>query len=143
MKGHESIMQKENILQKNGNLDEQILKILSDQPGLKAKEIAKILGTDRNHINHVLYGALKSKCVQDDKYSWYLMQHVRELQNLLKMHFFMKGKVEIGKTADIEITEEGINFNDCVRQFEKDLLLKALKMSGGVKNRAAKLLSHP
>jgi sigma-54 specific flagellar transcriptional regulator A len=47
----------------------------------------------------------------------------------------------IEKTPDIELTEEGINFNDRVSQLEKDLLLKALKMSGGVQSRAAKLLN--
>jgi DNA-binding NtrC family response regulator len=40
-----------------------------------------------------------------------------------------------------ELTGEGIDFNRVVADFEKNLLLKALKMSGGVKNRAAKLLS--
>ena len=47
----------------------------------------------------------------------------------------------IETTTCIQITEEGINFNDRISQLEKDLLLKALKMSGGVKNRAAKLLN--
>lgn len=40
----------------------------------------------------------------------------------------------------IQITQEGIDFNELVSQFERDILLKALKMSGGVKNTAAKLL---
>ena len=47
----------------------------------------------------------------------------------------------IESSSSIDITEEGFNFNDRVSQLEKDLLLKALKMSGGVKNRAAKLLN--
>ncbi len=82
--------------------------------------------------------------------------NVRELQNLIEMLVVMKEEGEIcaedlppkfrniQKPADngsgIDLTEEGINFNDCVNQLEKDLLMKALKMSGGVKNRAAKLL---
>jgi DNA-binding NtrC family response regulator len=39
------------------------------------------------------------------------------------------------------LTEEGIDFNNHIIRVERDLLLKALKMSGGVKNRAAKLLN--
>ncbi len=92
----------------------------------------------------------------------YFMQYkwpgnVRELQNLIEMLVVMKEKGEIGvsdlppkyrhiqsaieTTPSIKITEEGINFNERVSQLEKDLLLKALKISGGVKNRAAKLLN--
>ena len=83
--------------------------------------------------------------------------NVRELQNLIEMLVVMKEKGEIcaadlppkfrqgqaviEKLPNIAITEEGINFNERVSQLEKDLLLKALKMSGGVKNRAAKLLN--
>jgi DNA-binding NtrC family response regulator len=92
----------------------------------------------------------------------YLMNYpwpgnVRELQNLIEMIVVMKEKGEIcvedlppkirnaqkpnGTQVSVELTEDGINFNDRVSQLEKDLLLKALKMSGGVKNRAAKLLN--
>jgi DNA-binding NtrC family response regulator len=92
----------------------------------------------------------------------YLMRYhwpgnVRELQNLIEMLVVMKEEGEIGiddlpakirnaqgtspETASIIISEEGIDFNDHITRLEKDLLLKALKMSGGVKNRAAKLLN--
>lgn len=83
--------------------------------------------------------------------------NVRELQNLIEMLVVMKEEGEIcvedlppkfrniqkpiETSPGIEITEEGLNFNDRVNQLEKDLLLKALKISGGVKNRAAKLLN--
>jgi len=40
-----------------------------------------------------------------------------------------------------EFPEEGVDFNNMVVQFEKDLLLKALDKCGGVKNRAAKMLN--
>jgi transcriptional regulator with PAS, ATPase and Fis domain len=88
-------------------------------------------------------------------YSW--PGNVRELQNLIEMLVVMKEEGEISiddlppkiinsqKPADtkinIELNENGINFNDRISQLEKDLLMKALKMSGGVKNRAAKLLN--
>ena len=54
---------------------------------------------------------------------------------------FRNSEKTIESASSIDITKEGINFNDRVSQLEKDLLLKALKMSGGVKNRAAKLLN--
>jgi DNA-binding NtrC family response regulator len=92
----------------------------------------------------------------------YLMNYfwpgnVRELQNLIEMIVVMKGKGEIcvedlppkirhtqkaiETKVNIDLSEDGINFNDHISQLEKELLLKALKMSGGVKNRAAKLLN--
>ncbi len=89
------------------------------------------------------------------QYQW--PGNVRELQNLIEMLVVMKEEGEIcaedlppkfrniQKTTDeipnIDVTEEGLNFNECISQMEKDLLLKALKMSGGVKNKAAKLLN--
>ena len=39
-----------------------------------------------------------------------------------------------------DLTGDGLDFNKLVADFEKNLLLRAMKMSGGVKNRAAKLL---
>jgi DNA-binding NtrC family response regulator len=44
------------------------------------------------------------------------------------------------ESTDIAITEESINFNYHASQLGKDPLLKDLKINGGVKNRAAKLL---
>lgn len=65
-------MKKQSNLHTNTNLAEQILAILSEQPGLKAREIATTLNTDKKYINSALYGKLKSKCTQDEKYCWYL-----------------------------------------------------------------------
>ncbi len=83
--------------------------------------------------------------------------NVRELENLMEMLVVMKetGDIDVDDlpekishnarpfdTAEQpELTGEGIDFNGLVADFEKGLLMKALKMSGGVKNRAAKLLS--
>lgn len=92
----------------------------------------------------------------------YLMHHswpgnVRELQNLIEMLVVMKEEGEIsvddlpakirnapnGNTGsgNIIFSEDGIDFNDQISRLEKELLFKALKISGGVKNRAAKLLN--
>ena len=89
------------------------------------------------------------------RYPW--PGNVRELENLMEMLVVMmeEGDVDVSdlptkllyqKSAEpsshhVHLPAEGINFNDMVSQFEKDLLLQALEKSGGVKNRAAKLLN--
>ena len=89
------------------------------------------------------------------RYSW--PGNVRELENLIEMFVVMKeeGEIEVSdlppkllqkqnmepSTCSIELPAEGLNFNEVVSQFEKDMLLEALRKSGGVKNRAAKLLN--
>ncbi len=83
--------------------------------------------------------------------------NVRELENMVEMLVVMKDSGEISvedlpekiasrksrgeQVYSVDFPDEGVNFNDMVIQFEKDLLLKALEKSGGVKNRAAKLLN--
>jgi len=82
--------------------------------------------------------------------------NVRELENLLEMLVVMKeaGDIEIndlppkllqqirgdGSSGRLKMPPEGVNFNDVVGRFERDLLLQALEKSRGIKNRAAKLL---
>ncbi len=82
--------------------------------------------------------------------------NVRELENLMEMLVVLKetGEIDvddlpekISHSATLfemperpELTGEGLDFNNLVADFERGLLMKALKMSGGVKNRAAKLL---
>jgi len=86
------------------------------------------------------------------QYSW--PGNVRELQNLIEMLVVMKegGFIDVEdlppkirncrkeRVTIVDLPEGGLNFNDMVSQFEKDMLLRALEKSGGVKNRAAKLL---
>ncbi len=83
--------------------------------------------------------------------------NVRELENMVEMLVVMKDsgeitmedlpekiasrKCRVEQVYSVDFPDEGVNFNDMVIQFEKDLLLKALEKSGGVKNRAAKLLN--
>lgn len=73
-------MNEQNNLRPYPNLNAQILAILSEQPGLKAREIATTLKTDKKYINSALYGELKSKCTQDEKYCWYLKTDVPKAQ---------------------------------------------------------------
>ncbi|MDI6686600.1 MAG: sigma-54 dependent transcriptional regulator [Desulfobacterales bacterium] len=84
--------------------------------------------------------------------------NVRELQNLIEMLVVMKecGKIEVndlpdkirlnsgrveGVISDVEIADEGLDLNELICQFEKDLLQKALQKSGKIKTKAAKLLN--
>jgi len=82
--------------------------------------------------------------------------NVRELENLIEMMVVMKEgneilledlpskisqyKKEAQSFEAFQIPEDGIDFNELVSKFEKDILLNALSKSNGVKNRAAKLL---
>jgi len=107
---------------------------------LKKKNILRIAPEALNHLM---------------RYHW--PGNVRELQNLIEMLVVMKEEGEIGvedlpaKIRNVPVgndapevttfSEDGIDFNNHVSRLEKELLLKALKMSGGVKNRAAKLLN--
>lgn len=52
--------------------ENDILAIISSSPGIKAKDIANKLNVERNQVNSVLYGTLKSRCYQDSSYQWYL-----------------------------------------------------------------------
>jgi len=84
--------------------------------------------------------------------------NVRELQNLIEMLVVMKEHGVIGiedlparinndvNRSELNVFKEEFNqgevdFNLAVANFEKNLLLLALERSGGVKNRAAKLLN--
>lgn len=44
-------------------------------------------------------------------------------------------------TGELEIPEEGVNIDSIMETVEKDLLVKALSLAGGVKTKAAKLLN--
>ncbi len=89
-------------------------------------------------------------------YSW--PGNVRELENIIEMLVVMieEGEISVedlpnrlrqvetnGETisSSVDVPDGGLNFNDMVERFEKNLLLTALKKTGGVKNRAAKLLN--
>jgi len=118
-------------------------------------------------INHFLrtFNSLKKKMIKGltveamkcmVEYSW--PGNVRELQNIMEMLVVMKEEedyIDVDDLPDrlsnqidqvfdveagIEIPDEGFSLNQTITNFEKDILLKALNKSGGVKNKAAKLL---
>lgn len=87
-------------------------------------------------------------------YSW--PGNVRELENLIEMLVVLKEESEIvvqdlpykilaldgtrEERLNIELTEDGIDFNNLIDEFEKNLLSQALLKSGGAKKKAAELL---
>lgn len=98
-------------------------------------------------------------CIASDAMA-ILMRHswpgnVRELKNLVERLVVLKAEGEIQPwdlpekmktdppftaSPQIEISDEGINLNTAVNEFEKALILQSLKKTKWVKNRAAKLL---
>ena len=88
-----------------------------------------------------------------EQYEW--QGNIRELENLIERLVILKGDGAItahdlpphmneGKTKDlftsISIPDQGISFKAVVSNFEKELILKALKKTQWNKNRAASLL---
>ncbi len=61
----------ENSQNNSADINHQITKLIEEKPGLKAREIATHLDVDKKLVNSALYGYLKNKCVQDEKYCWY------------------------------------------------------------------------
>lgn len=51
--------------------EQRIVELLSQTPGLKARQIASQLGLDKRDVNSLLYGRLKSKLAQDKEYRWW------------------------------------------------------------------------
>lgn len=50
---------------------EKIFAAIIENPGQSARELGIKLGLDKKDINSALYGRLKGKCRQDEKYRWY------------------------------------------------------------------------
>ena len=93
--------------------------------------------------------------IQQRMMTYHWKGNVRELKNLVERMVVMKGQGQI-KAADlpvsfqeknqnivdrkVEISEDGIDLNTAVTDFEKHLILKSLERSKWVKTKAAKLL---
>ncbi len=81
--------------------------------------------------------------------------NVRELKNMVERFVVLKGEGIIEpedlpenikraggniKSPSVEISEDGINLNTAVTEFEKTLILESLQRTNWIKNKAAKLL---
>jgi len=53
------------------NFPDQVLEAVQSQPGRKAIDIAEELGIEKTQVSAVLYGALKGRVRQDNKYRWF------------------------------------------------------------------------
>jgi hypothetical protein len=51
--------------------DHNILQTIIDNPGIKAKEIARVTGLSRKHVYEALNGVLIENVISDDKVRWY------------------------------------------------------------------------
>jgi len=106
----------------------------------------------KKKLTHITPEALKYFML----YPW--PGNVRELENLMEMLVVMKEEEGEITSADLppkllqqkntgsvpvplNLTAEGVDFNEMVSRLEKNLLVQALRRSHGVKNRAAKLLN--
>lgn len=84
--------------------------------------------------------------------------NVRELENIIERTVALEGGSSIlpeslppfvntpsgrklASSHEIQVTEDGLDLDKVMGQIEKELLLKAIHAAGGVKKRAAKLLS--
>lgn len=84
--------------------------------------------------------------------------NVRELENMIERTVALEGGSTIlpeslpplvstpsgrkmASSHEIEVTDEGVDLDKVMGQIEKELLIKAIHTAGGVKKRAAKLLS--
>jgi very-short-patch-repair endonuclease len=63
------------------DINQQIFELLKEKPGLKAREIATHLDIDKKTVNSALYGYLKNKCIQDEKYCWYSSKNIPKENN--------------------------------------------------------------
>jgi predicted HTH transcriptional regulator len=55
---------------------EKIFAAIIENPGQTARELGIKLGIDKKDVNSTLYGLLKGKCRQDEKYRWYPIEGV-------------------------------------------------------------------
>ena len=121
----------------------------SDIPLLANHFIGKFNIEKKQNINGISPDALK--CLT--RYHW--PGNVRELENLIERLVILKGKGVIEQEdlpekllgaewsdalPSMDIPDSGISFNTAVSEFERELILRALKKTDWIKNRAAKLL---
>ncbi|MFH5833852.1 winged helix-turn-helix transcriptional regulator [Halalkalibaculum sp. DA384] len=50
------------------SLQQEILKIVQSNNGIKAKDIANQLNADKSNVNSILYGELRDRVYQDNEY---------------------------------------------------------------------------
>lgn len=122
----------------------------SDIPLLVAYFIDRFNAEKKRHIEGIAPEATDMLM----RYHW--PGNVRELENLIERITILKGSGVItpddlpeklsqsfsdGVVPEVDIPNGGLNFDDAVQAFERQLLTKALQRTHGVKSKAAELLS--
>ena len=122
----------------------------SDIPLLVAYFMDRFNAEKKRHIEGVAPEATEMLL----RYHW--PGNVRELENLIERITILKGSGIItpedlpdklsqsfsdGVVPEVDIPNGGLNFDDAVQAFERQLLTKALQRTHGVKSKAAELLS--
>ena len=83
------------------DFENTILKIITDHPGIGAKDIAQKLKCNKRSVNSALFGKLKSHCYQDKStYKWYLKSQHTETS-----HGIVHSKSKENETLDIKYQE--------------------------------------
>lgn len=124
----------------------------SDIPLLFRNFLERFNQINGKHISGISEEALQ--CLM--QYHW--PGNVRELENLVERVVVLKkgeGIIELKDfpvgyfknvrldrfLANVELPEEGLDFNNAVNEFENELILQALQRTAGNRNRAATLLN--
>jgi DNA-binding NtrC family response regulator len=121
----------------------------SDIPLLVAHFISRFNTEKKRHIEGITREAMEWLL----RYQW--PGNVRELENLIERITILKGSgfiapadlpeklapaVPNGPLPEVDIPNGGLDFDDAVQAFERQLLTKALERTQGVKAKAAELL---
>lgn len=80
------------------DLENKILAIIQNEPGIKARLIASKLSVDKTEINSLLYGKLKGKVIQNKKYGWSLKSFDPDVNKKTKTE--KKDKTILGKLSN-------------------------------------------
>jgi two-component system response regulator AtoC len=121
-----------------------------DVPPLVSHFLKKFCAEQQVPIKRVSHDAIKHLV----GFEW--PGNVRQLENAVEMAVALSGDRELLEVADfpvvahlsdedevfsnIEIPEEGVNFNTLISELERRLILQSLQVTGGNKKRAASLL---
>lgn len=143
----------------------KILAALKNQPGQKARELSFVLDINKKDINSILYGELKDRCVQDEKYCWYLNEDAPNkrkdsekavsptaLTNLAHYYLSCLGRDDEGglsvfadnKYGDLDYAElKNLPLNEDDSLFESDTVQKLLGKIRRDRGRLEMYLGYP
>ncbi len=119
---------------------------LDDVPVLAQVFLDKYANKFQKQVKSISDKAMKLLCSYD------YPGNVRELENIIERAVALENTKTIlperlpnfkemrSKASDVQVTEDGLDLEKAVEQVEKELLIKAIQKSNGIKTHAAKLL---